>query len=118
MTVHHPDADQITLPVVLAALGDETRLAIIGFLARRESVGCFGVTCGQFCEITSKTNLTYHIAKLREAGIVNVVPEGTKRRVSLRRADLDLRFPGFLDTIIASAINLPLVELALSMEEA
>jgi DNA-binding transcriptional ArsR family regulator len=114
----HPDADQITLPAVLAALGDETRLAIIGHLAREENLGCFGMTCGQFADLTSKTNLTYHVAKLREAGVVNVRPEGTRRRISLRRADLDEKFPGFLDTIIASAINLPLVETTMQLDQA
>ena len=114
----HPDADQITLPAVLAALGDETRLAIIGYLAREENLGGLGMTCGQFCDLTSKTNLTYHVAKLREAGVVNVRPEGTRRRISLRRADLDEKFPGFLDTIIASAINLPLVETAMQLDHA
>ena len=109
----HPDADQITLPAVLAALGDETRLAIIGYLARQEDIG---MTCGQFSDLTSKTNLTYHIAKLREAGVVNVRPEGTRRRVTLRRADLDGKFPGFLDTIIAGAVTLPLVETAMAFE--
>lgn len=106
----HPDIDQIALPNVLSALGDETRLAIIGYLARHEDIG---MTCGQFSDLTSKTNLTYHLSKLREAGVVNIRPEGTRRRVTLRREDLDQRFPGFLDTIIASAITLPLVEAAL-----
>jgi DNA-binding transcriptional ArsR family regulator len=118
MTLPHPDADQINLPAVLAALGDETRLAIIGYLARQESIGCFGVTCGQFTDLASKTNLTYHIAKLREAGVVSVTPEGTRRRVTLRRADLDERFPGFLDTVIAGAIALPLVEAAMTAQDA
>ncbi|MDF2982651.1 MAG: hypothetical protein K0Q69_2423, partial [Devosia sp.] len=35
----HPDADQITLPNVLTALGDATRLAIIGQLSRCEGTG-------------------------------------------------------------------------------
>ncbi|MNW16616.1 hypothetical protein D3C71_2155210 [compost metagenome] len=63
--------------------------------------------------LTSKSNLTYHVAKLREAGVVNVRPEGTKRRVTLRRDDLDDRFPGFLDTVIASAVTMPLVDVTL-----
>lgn len=106
MSPPHPDADQITLSAVLAALGDETRLAIVGHLSLCENVG---MVCGQFLDLTSKTNLTYHIAKLREAGVVNVTPEGTRRRVTLRRGDLDDRFPGFLDTIIAAAIKSPLM---------
>lgn len=111
MTLPHPDADQITLPNVLAALGDETRLAIIGCLARCDAMD--GLVCGQLGGLTSKTNLTYHVAKLREAGVVNVRPEGTRRRVTLRRDDLDNRFPGFLDTVIASAVDLPLVDITL-----
>jgi len=99
----HPDADQITLPAVLAALGDETRLAIIGHLSRCDGIG---MTCGQFTDLASKTSITYHVAKLREAGVVNVTPEGTRRRISLRREDLDARFPGFLDSIIASTAGL------------
>ena len=99
----HPDADQITLPNVLAALGDATRLAIIGELSR---CGGLGMTCGQFTDLASKTSITYHVSKLREAGVVNVTPEGTRRRVTLRRDDLDHRFPGFLDSIIASTADL------------
>ena len=113
MTLPHPDAEQITLPAVLAALGDETRLAIIGYLARHDEEA--GMICREFHGLTSKTNLTYHIGKLREAGVVHVEPEGTRRRVTLRRADLDSRFPGFLDTVIATAVRLPLVDAA--MEE-
>ena len=51
-----PDADQISLANVLAALGDQTRLAIIGHLARCE-VG--GMTCGQFTDLASKTGMQY-----------------------------------------------------------
>jgi DNA-binding transcriptional ArsR family regulator len=102
-----PDTDQIALPNVLAALGDQTRLAIIGYLARDEAVG---MTCGQFIDLASKTGITYHVAKLREAGVVRVQPEGTRRRITLRRADLDGRFPGFLDSIIASSGDLPPLE--------
>ncbi len=94
----HPHPDQIELAHVLAALGDETRLAMISLLAKGEQVE---MTCSQFLHLGSKTGLSYHLAKLREAGLVNVRPEGTKRMISLRRVDLDRRFPGFLDSIIA-----------------
>jgi DNA-binding transcriptional ArsR family regulator len=103
--LHHPAPEEIALPVVLAALGDETRLAIISLLAR------FGedernMTCSYFLSLGSKTALSYHIGKLREAGIIHVRPEGTKRLLSLRRTDLEKRFPGFLDSILASAAQL------------
>jgi len=109
----HPDAEQISLPTVLAALGDETRLAIIGTLACHEGVG---MVCGQFTYLAGKTAISYHVAKLREAGVVNVTPEGTRRRVTLRRADLDDRFPGFLDSIISSTRHLAIPDIIEEIE--
>jgi DNA-binding transcriptional ArsR family regulator len=106
MGLPHPSLDQISLPNVLSALGDDTRLAIVGILARNEGTS---MTCGQFYDLGSKTSLSYHLAKLREAGVVRVEPSGTSRLISLRRADLDERFPGFIDSVIATAVNLPLV---------
>ncbi|UGX85386.1 ArsR/SmtB family transcription factor [Phyllobacterium meliloti] len=103
----HPDAEEISLPAILTALGDETRLNIIAILARN---GERAMTCGQFLELGSKTALSYHVAKLREAGVINVRPDGTKRLLTLRRVDLEGRFPGFLDSIIASANTVPLRE--------
>lgn len=102
MTLPHPDPEQIDLANVLTALGDDTRLAILGKLAI-----CPGgeMTCGQFTGVTSKTAFSYHLARLREAGVVHVRPQGTRRLVSLRRDDLDKRFPGFLDSILDSAVE-------------
>jgi DNA-binding transcriptional ArsR family regulator len=101
----HPQAEQIQLPNVLGALSDQTRLAIINYLARDEQKG---MICSQFIDLASKTAISYHLAKLREAGVVNVKAEGTRRRVTLRREDLDTRFPGFLDSIIANTKQLEL----------
>ncbi|MDZ5698063.1 helix-turn-helix transcriptional regulator [Chelativorans sp. M5D2P16] len=100
----HPPTEEINLATVLAVLGDPTRLAILGDLARQEGKA---LTCSHFLGLTSKSNLTYHVGKMREAGIVRVEPRGTSRLISLRRADLDKRFPGLLDSIIATAITLP-----------
>ncbi len=110
----HPPPDQIDLATVLAVLGDSTRLAILGDLARQEGRA---LTCSHFSDLTSKSNLTYHVAKMREAGIVRVEPRGTSRLITLRRADLDARFPGLLDSIIATAINLPPPEKRPVLEE-
>jgi DNA-binding transcriptional ArsR family regulator len=105
MTLLHPTTEQITLTNVLAVLGDSTRLAIIAQLARDEATP---MRCGQFLDLGSKTNISYHVAKLREAGVVRTETCGTSRLISLRREDLDKLFPGLLDSIIASAADLPL----------
>ncbi|WP_119274291.1 ArsR/SmtB family transcription factor [Taklimakanibacter deserti] len=104
MSLFHPATDQIDLATVLSVLGDPTRLAIIGYLARNEGLE---VNCSRFLDLGSKTNVSYHLARLREAGVTRTETRGTNRLISLRRADLNARFPGLLDSIIASAINIP-----------
>ena len=100
MTLPHPNTDQISLPIVLGVLGDPTRLAIVRYLASKEGVP---LNCSQFLDLGSKTNLSYHLAKLREAGVTRAEVVGTNRLITLRRADLDARFPGLLDSVIAAA---------------
>ena len=100
MTLPHPNTDQISLPIVLAVLGDPTRLAIVRYLASKEGVP---LNCSQFLDLGSKTNLSYHLAKLREAGVTRAEVVGTSRLITLRRDDLDVRFPGLLDSVIAAA---------------
>ncbi|MBD0414606.1 ArsR/SmtB family transcription factor [Oryzicola mucosus] len=100
MSLPHIAADQISLPHVLAALGDPTRLAIVRMLA---DSGNAPIACGGFAEFGSKTNISYHLAKLREAGITRTEIAGTSRLISLRAADLDARFPGLLDSILAAS---------------
>lgn len=100
MSLRHPSTDQIELANVLAVLGDRTRLAIVRHLAARENVR---TNCSQFLELSSKTNLSYHLGKLREAGVTRTDVEGTNRFIWLRRSDLDSQFPGLLDSILRSA---------------
>ena len=97
----HPPSDQIELAAVLEALSDPTRLGIVIDLADRKTE--WEARCGEFSHLGSKTNLTYHFAKLRAAGVTHARAEGTSRFISLRREDLDARFPGLLDTVIKAA---------------
>ena len=95
----HPQRDQLELALVLDALSDPTRLAIVAQLASETDER----RCGTFLDLGSKSNLTYHFTKLRSAGVVRIRIDGTARYMALRRADLDARFPGLLDTILAAA---------------
>ncbi|MEO9340098.1 helix-turn-helix transcriptional regulator [Mesorhizobium sp. SB112] len=115
MTLPHPTADQISLPNVLTVLGDQTRLAIVGYLALREGQQ---TNCMQFQDFGSKTNISYHLAKMREAGITRTEVSGTSRLITLRRDEIDARFPGLLDSIIAEAVTLPVVQKVIAAEEA
>lgn len=109
MILSHPSIDQISLANVLAVLGDQTRLAIVAYLARNEGMP---MTCSRFLDYGSKTNLSYHLAKLREAGVTRTEISGTSRLISLRRAELEQRFPGLLDSILAAAIDTNAPELS------
>lgn len=95
----HPTREQIELPLVLDCLSDPTRLAIVYLLSRRT----YEVRCSVFYALSSKSNLTYHFAKLREGGLILTRAVGTNRLIALRRDDLDARFPGLLDAVLASA---------------
>lgn len=117
MTLPHPTTDQISLPLVLSVLGDPTRLAIVALLARREG-GKGRMNCSRFLSLGSKTNLSYHLAKLREAGVTRTEVVGTQRFLTLRREDLDQRFPGLLDSIVAGAELAAIPQLEDSVEMA
>jgi DNA-binding transcriptional ArsR family regulator len=98
---HHPSREQIELPMVLDCLSDPIRLAIVYNLAKSGEAGGER-RCGDFHAFSGKSNLAYHFARLREAGLVLTRLVGTARYMSLRRDDLDARFPGLLDAVLAS----------------
>lgn len=95
----HPSADSLDLAAILAALSDPTRLSILLRLAEAEAA----IRCGDFTDLATKSNLSYHFAKMREAGLISLRSEGTSRFLTLRRDDIEQQFPGLLDQLIASA---------------
>jgi DNA-binding transcriptional ArsR family regulator len=97
--VIHPPVEEINLPRVLAALADPARLATVRTLAL---VG--ESPCGQIQHdaglAVSKSTMSHHLRILREAGIVYSRVQGARRMLTLRRDDLDARFPGLLDAVL------------------
>ena len=93
---HHPARAELELSAVLHALSDPARLAIVRHLSEEREC-----TCGHFDFGLSKATLSHHFRVLRESGIVRARPDGRKRLLSLRRDDLDHRFPGLLDAVLA-----------------
>ena len=94
----HPTREEIELPAVLHALSDPMRLRIVAKLALGDER-----TCGSFELPVVKSTCTHHFRVLREAGVIRQRLEGTTRMNSLRRADLDTRFPGLVDAVLAAA---------------
>ena len=99
--IAHPLRAEIELGDVLHALSDPIRLAIVAELARSDADAA--QTCGSFDVPVSKSTCTHHFRVLREAGVIHQRQEGTARLNTLRRKDLEARFPGLLATILRSA---------------
>ncbi len=94
-----PAAEDIRLADILRALVDPGRLRMLAVLAdggfhpcRREE---FGLDI-------QKSTLSHHFKTLREAGLTVTRVQGRNYDMRLRRADLDGRFPGLLDALIAA----------------
>jgi DNA-binding transcriptional ArsR family regulator len=96
--LHHPQLDQIDLSSVLGALSDPIRRSIVRRLADGREMHC-----GAFHDEGEKSNLCYHFAKLREAGVTRTRIEGPYRLISLRLGELETRYPGLLSSVIAAA---------------
>jgi DNA-binding transcriptional ArsR family regulator len=96
--LRHPGRDQIELAAVLHALSDPMRLKIVAKLAEGDER-----TCKSFELPVVKSTCTHHFRVLREAGVIRQRLEGTTRLNSLRREDLDNRFPGLLDSVLQAS---------------
>ncbi|MGI3128918.1 ArsR/SmtB family transcription factor [Halopseudomonas pachastrellae] len=91
----HPPANELLLERVLYALSDPVRLEIVRRLAE---VG--EASCGELDGGRPKSSMSHHFRVMRDAGLVCTQSVGTTHMNSLRRADLDTRFPGLLDAIL------------------
>jgi DNA-binding transcriptional ArsR family regulator len=96
--VSHPAREELELGCVLHALSDPMRLRIVAALADDGEM-----TCGGFGLPVSKSTCTHHFKVLRLAGVIRQRVDGTARLNSLRRADLEARFPGLVDAVLCAA---------------
>jgi DNA-binding transcriptional ArsR family regulator len=93
----HPDIAALALHRILFALSDPTRLAAVAALkdgAERSSGDLLA-------ESVPRSTMTHHLRILREAGVTRTRPDGMRCWISLRRDDLDQRFPGLIDAVMA-----------------
>ncbi len=91
----HPPVSDFVLERVLYALSDPVRLDIVRRLA---SVAA--ASCGELDGGRPKSSMSHHFRVLRDSGLVRTETQGTTHMNSLRRAELDERFPGLLDAIL------------------
>ena|ERR1700761_9512620 len=102
----HPAPEDFRLTVILAALADPARLAAARTLAAQGESPCTRLQQDAGLTI-SRTTFSHHQKVLREAGIIRARVRGTERILSLRRDDLDQRYPGLLDAILNAPADRP-----------
>ncbi len=96
--VRHPSQEDFHLPAILFALSDPNRLHIVKTLATGGERMCTAVPM-PLC----KSAGSRHYKVLREAGLIHMRRSGTAYLNSLRREELDARFPGLLAAVLRSA---------------
>ena len=99
-----PDLAQIDVLTVLQALSDPVRLEIV-----RQLAGCpesaAGLACGHIELPVTKSTATHHFKTLLTAGITHEREEGTRKFVSLRRSELEDRFPGLIGLVVSKSAS-------------
>ena len=95
----HPDREELRLTDVLFALSDPDRLDIVRQLAG----GPLEMAQCHLSDPNVPKSTKSHLMKvLREAGVIRNEPMGRGRRLSLRREDLEARFPGLIGSVLGS----------------
>jgi DNA-binding transcriptional ArsR family regulator len=94
--IAHPDVSGLDLATIMHAVGDPLRLDIVRLLADDRPRPCSEVSTAMGLPVST---CSYHLRLLREAGVTRTRAEGTQRFISLRRDDLEERFPGLVDVL-------------------
>ena len=96
--IPHPAVEALELATILRTLGDPLRLDLVKILADGNEY-----PCGELSDrlgLPASTS-SYHTRLMREAGITRTRAVGTTRYISLRRDDLEARFPGLVAVLIS-----------------
>jgi DNA-binding transcriptional ArsR family regulator len=94
--IPHPPTSALDLATIMRTLGDPVRLEIVRLLADDRPRVCNELSSA--LGIPPSTG-SYHLRLLREAGVTRTRAQGTLRLISLRRDDLEARFPGLVDVL-------------------
>jgi DNA-binding transcriptional ArsR family regulator len=86
---------------ILQALADPVRLTVVRDLAESTEPR----PCGSLVASVTKSTLSHHMKILREAGIIQMRVEGTRKLTSLRRAELNEAYPGLLNSILRTPVT-------------
>jgi uncharacterized membrane protein/DNA-binding transcriptional ArsR family regulator len=99
-----PPVEQFDIGAIFGALADPLRRNIVEQLladAERRPRQCSTFEFG-----VSKSTMTHHFRVLRESGLISAVDYGNRCEVTLRRDEIDSRFPGLLGLLGAGGLKL------------
>ncbi|UII57557.1 metalloregulator ArsR/SmtB family transcription factor [Cytobacillus spongiae] len=94
----HPSIETITFTQVLHALSEPNRLRIIRCLNESGENNCAYYSLQL---MLNKSTVSHHVKILREAGLIKGRIEGKEHLYSLRREEIDERFPGLLNMVMS-----------------
>jgi DNA-binding transcriptional ArsR family regulator len=94
--IPHPATTALDLATIMRTVGDPMRLEIVRILGDDRPRVCNELSSA--LGIPPSTG-SYHLRLLREAGVTRTQAKGTLRLISLRRDDLEERFPGLVDVL-------------------
>jgi DNA-binding transcriptional ArsR family regulator len=92
-----PPIESVDVTAVLFALSDPARLEIVRQLVEPAAE----VTCRSVGAEMPKSTRSHHLKVLREAGVTRMVPRGRESLLTLRREELDSRWPGLLGAVLS-----------------
>jgi DNA-binding transcriptional ArsR family regulator len=94
--IPHPDTAALDLATIMRTLGDPVRLDIVRLLSDDTPRICNDISAEMGMP---NSTCSYHLRLLREAGVTRARAQGTQRLISLRREDLETRFPGLVGVL-------------------
>jgi DNA-binding transcriptional ArsR family regulator len=99
-TTCEPDLAEVDIAGLLHALSDPVRLAIVRQL---DAAGAEGLTCGELDIPVGKSTCSHHLKVLLRAGVTAEREAGVRKYVTLRRDELDRRFPGVMGSVLSAS---------------
>jgi DNA-binding transcriptional ArsR family regulator len=94
--IPHPPTSALDLATVMRVVGDPVRLQVVRLLSDDRPRVCGDISDALGLPVSTNS---YHLRLLRDAGVIRARAQGTLRVITLRRDDLDERFPGLLDVL-------------------
>jgi DNA-binding transcriptional ArsR family regulator len=99
--IPHPPVEALDLATIMRTVGDPLRLQIVRLLADGSELNCNALQ--ERLGLPASTG-SYHLRLLREAGVTRTRAVGTQRIISLRRDDLERRFPGLVEVLTRESV--------------